>query len=78
MADVRPLRGVRYSARCTSLQDVVSAPYDVIGPAEAEALRHRSPYTSVHLDLPLPRAEGPDDRHATATTTGLVVAVMEL
>lgn len=49
MADVRPFRGVRYSA--PSLNSALCPPYDVIGPELAAALRRRSA-NAVHLELP--------------------------
>jgi uncharacterized protein (DUF1015 family) len=66
VADIRPFRGVRYTGRGASLQDVVSPPYDAIRAEEADDLRRRSPYNSVHLDLPQPRGDDPDDRYAAA------------
>ena len=64
MADVKPFRAVRYTGRGTLLDDVVSPPYDVLGPVDADELRRRSPYNSVHLDLPLPFADGSDGHYA--------------
>lgn len=49
MADVRPFRGVRYSA--PALNSVLCPPYDVIGPELAAALRRRTD-NAVHLELP--------------------------
>jgi uncharacterized protein (DUF1015 family) len=51
MAEVSPFRGVRYAAEI-DLRDVVSPPYDVIDPAEAAALRARSQYNAIHVDMP--------------------------
>lgn len=49
MADVRPFRGVRYSA--PSLNSALCPPYDVIGPELAAALRRRRS-NAVFLELP--------------------------
>ncbi|HLI26980.1 MAG TPA: DUF1015 domain-containing protein [Chloroflexota bacterium] len=65
MADVRPLRGLRYDvARVGALAEVLCPPYDVIDAGLAAALRARSPYNAIHLELP---ADGPGDaRYARA------------
>ncbi len=53
MADVQPLRGVRYDAnRIGDLASVIAPPYDVISPAEQAALYDRSPWNVVRLILP--------------------------
>ncbi|MDQ6773301.1 MAG: DUF1015 domain-containing protein [Candidatus Dormibacteraeota bacterium] len=50
MADVRPLRALRYSA---ALDDLVAPPYDVLTADEAAAWRLRSPHNVVHLTRPV-------------------------
>ncbi len=63
MADVQPLRALRYDLdRAGPLQDLVSPPYDVIDDAHRSDLAARSPYNVVGVDLP--RAEG--DPYAAA------------
>lgn len=60
MAVVSPFRAVRYDTRRTGgLRDVVAPPYDVISPAEQDALYARSPWNVVRLILAreTPRAE---------------------
>ncbi len=53
MAVVRPFRAVRYvEDRAGPLADLVSPPYDVIGPDERLEHLRRSPYNVVHLTLP--------------------------
>jgi uncharacterized protein (DUF1015 family) len=65
MAVVTPLPGLRYDpARVAELRDVIAPPYDVISPAQQEALYARSPYNVVRLIL----AREPD-RAATAAHT---------
>ncbi|HLK10854.1 MAG TPA: DUF1015 domain-containing protein [Candidatus Binatia bacterium] len=52
MAEVRPFPAVRYDpARVGDLRDVIAPPYDVISPAEQEALYARSPWNVVRLIL---------------------------
>ena len=66
MADVQPLRALRYEpAVAGPLADVVAPPYDVIDPEQRARLAARSPYNVVHVDLP----EGGDDPYATAAQT---------
>ncbi len=52
MADLRTFRGLRYAAG-VDLQAAVSPPYDVLSASQAAALRTRSPYNAVHVDLPV-------------------------
>jgi uncharacterized protein (DUF1015 family) len=53
MADVQPLRTLRYDAAVVgSLDDVIAPPYDVIDAEERARLAARSPYNVVELDLP--------------------------
>lgn len=61
MARVHPFPGLRYDVqKVGSLSRVVSPPYDVITPKEAELLLARSPYNAVHVDLTGQQA-GSDD-----------------
>jgi uncharacterized protein (DUF1015 family) len=58
MAEVEPLRALRYDlARTGGLQDVVAPPYDVIDAEQRAELERRSPYNVVRIDLP--RGEDP-------------------
>jgi uncharacterized protein (DUF1015 family) len=58
MADLQPLRTLRYEpAAVGSLDDVIAPPYDVIDEAMRAELAARSPYNVVHIDLP-PSYEG--------------------
>ena len=66
MADIRPFSGLRYDTARVSLPDAVCPPYDVIGPAAADALRRRSPYNAVHLELPQAPPGRPGDRYRAA------------
>ncbi len=53
MADVRPFRGIRYSSSQVGLDlsAVVCPPFDVITPAEQQALYDRDPRNIVRLEL---------------------------
>ena len=68
MAHVQPFRGVRYDTPRLALADVVSPPYDVVSPAEAQTYRRRSPYNAVHLDMPLSEGGEPSDCYARAAS----------
>ena len=57
MADVRPFLALRYRDSAGALGDLIAPPYDVISPAEREALLARSPYNAVRLELPDPPYE---------------------
>jgi len=53
VAVVRPFRALRYDPAVGGpLESLVAPPYDVIGSAQREELRGRSPYNVVHLTLP--------------------------
>jgi uncharacterized protein (DUF1015 family) len=71
MADVRPFRGLRFSA--TAVPDpglVLSPPYDVIDANDDRRLRERHPYNVVRLELTTASvAGGPDGRYEDAAGT---------
>src|SRR3954469_15892853 len=53
MADVQPLRTLRYEANAVgSLEDVIAPPYDVIDAELRAKLAARSPFNVVEIDLP--------------------------
>jgi uncharacterized protein (DUF1015 family) len=59
MADVQPLRTLRYEPEAVgSLEAVIAPPYDVIGEEERAELLARSPFNVVEIDLP--RSNGGD------------------
>jgi uncharacterized protein (DUF1015 family) len=59
MADVQPLRTLRYEpAAVGSLERVIAPPYDVIGEDERARLLEGSPFNVVEIDLP--RSNGGD------------------
>ena len=52
MADVRPLRGLRYAPEAVkNLADVVTPPFDVISPEAQERYYARHPYNVIRLEL---------------------------
>lgn len=60
MAEIQPLRALRYDPhRTDGLQNVVAPPYDVIDDAMRAELEGRSPYNVVRIDLP----RGDEDRY---------------
>src|SRR5919201_3022923 len=68
MAEIQPLRALRYDLRVVGSLDAVAAPpYDVIDDAMRTELAGRSPFNVVELDLP--RAPGGDDPYLHAQTT---------
>ena len=52
MSVVRPFNGVRYNLEEVLLKRVVAPPYDVISPEMKQALKDKSEYNVVTLDLP--------------------------
>ncbi|MGI8921613.1 MAG: DUF1015 domain-containing protein [Solirubrobacteraceae bacterium] len=65
MAEVRPLRALRYEpAVCGPLERLVSPPYDVIDFAQRAALAAGAEHNVVHIDLP--EDEGSADPYASA------------
>ena len=63
MAEIQPLRALRYDPAVTDgLQNVVAPPYDVIDAEQRAELAGRSPYNVVAIDLP----EGGEDRYDRA------------
>src|SRR3954447_19912852 len=68
MADVQPLRTLRYDPGAVgSLEDVIAPPYDVIDDALRAELASRSPFNVVEIDLPR-AAEGRDSYLQAADT----------
>src|SRR5919109_887490 len=60
MADVQPLRTLRYEpAAVGSLEAVIAPPYDVIDDRQRAELAARSPFNVVEIDLPRPNGGDP-------------------
>jgi len=52
MAAIAPFRAVRFNpAKIDKMEDVVSPPYDVVGPEAQAALESRHNFNMIHLDL---------------------------
>ena len=67
MAEIQPIRALRYEPRAVgSLDRVVAPPYDVIDEPLRAELAARSPFNAVEVDLP--RADGGDPYLAAQTT----------
>ena len=68
MADVQPLRTLRYDpAAVGSLEQVAAPPYDVIDAPMRAALQSRSPFNVVEIDLPEAPDGGDPYQHAQET-----------
>src|SRR5947208_14158495 len=68
MAEIQPLRTLRYDPRAVgSLEAVAAPPYDVIDDAMRAELTARSPFNVVEIDLP--RADNGGDPYLHAQTT---------
>ncbi len=73
MADVRPLRAIRYDQRRFGgdLSDLIAPPYDVLNQADKEALLAKSDRNIVAIDLPHlpPKTLGPPEGYARSAAT---------
>ena len=71
MADVRPFRGLRFTAAAApDLGSVLCPPYDVIDGEDDRRLRERHPYNVVRLELTTASvAGGPEGRYDEAAGT---------
>jgi uncharacterized protein (DUF1015 family) len=68
MADVQPLRTLRYEPGAVgALEDVIAPPYDVIDDALRSELAGRSPFNVVEIDLPRAADGGDPYLHAADT-----------
>jgi uncharacterized protein (DUF1015 family) len=68
MADVQPLRTLRYDLGAVgSLESVIAPPYDVIDAELRAELASRSPFNVVEIDLPETRNGGDPYQHAQET-----------
>mgnify|MGYP001822427417 CR=1 FL=1 len=69
MPDLRPFRALRFATAAADLSEVLAPPYDIISPAERQALLARDPHNVVRIELPAdPGQAGPDDYAAAAAT----------
>ena len=66
MARLEPFAAIRYDPSRVDPDDVVSPPYDVVGPAERVTLAARSPYNAIQVELPVPDETAGLDRYENA------------
>jgi uncharacterized protein (DUF1015 family) len=52
MAFIKGFRGMRYTEKAGNIADLVCPPYDIISPAQREALIEKNPNNFVRLELP--------------------------
>ena len=68
MADIQPLRTLRYDLRSVgSLDKVAAPPYDVIDAPMRAELAAKSPFNVVEIDLPEAPGGGDPYQHAGET-----------
>ncbi len=61
-----PFRGLRYAPSVAPLADLIAPPYDVVDAAERAQLAARSPYNSIHVELPAADSDRGLDRYQAA------------
>ena len=52
MAEIRPIRALRYTEKAGEISSCVCPPYDIIPPEEREELIKKNKYNLVRLELP--------------------------
>src|SRR5918992_140984 len=79
MADVQPLRTLRYAPEAVgSLEAVIAPPYDVIGEEERAELLARAPFNVVEIDLPRSNGSDPEGPRTTLWRMGERELIAEL
>ena len=63
MADVRPLRGLRYSPAAGDLGELLCPPYDLITASMQQALYQRSAHNAIRLEMPESRPTDTPERN---------------
>jgi uncharacterized protein (DUF1015 family) len=76
VAEIAPLRALRYADQSEPLGDLVCPPYDVISDAERDRLYGLSPYNFVRVEYPKPDGD-PYDRAAATLAAWLLRGVMK-
>jgi uncharacterized protein (DUF1015 family) len=67
--NLRSFRALRFDVGASDLSAVLAPPYDIISPAERQALLARDPHNIVRIELPADLGTaGPDDYAAAAAT----------
>ncbi len=69
MARLEPFAAIRYNPARVDPDDVVSPPYDVVGPAERARLATRSAYNAIHVELPVRDQSNGLDQYQNAART---------
>ena len=67
MARLEPFAAIRYDPARVFADEVVSPPYDVVGPAERARLADESPYNAIHVELPAPDPSSGLDQYENAS-----------
>lgn len=62
MAEIKPIRALRYTEKAGSLESCVCPPYDIVSDAEYAALCGENPHNLIRLELPV----GGEDRYERA------------
>ena len=65
MAEIKPMRGMRYTAKGGNLDSLVCPPYDIISDAQREKFIADNPFNIIRLELP----KGDDNRYKIAGDT---------
>ena len=68
MAAIYPFRGLRYQLPPERMGEVIAPPYDVISPAQQQALYDRGPHNIVRVEYP--QETGPQRYQVAASTLG--------
>ncbi len=58
MAELIPIRGIRYTAGAGDLGTLLSPPYDIVSDEDLDGWFARNPYNALHLERPHGRDEG--------------------
>ncbi len=68
MAEIRPFRGVRFTAEAGKMDDLLCPPYDIINERQRQEYLRKNPSNIVKIELPV-EEEGVADRYAAAADT---------
>ncbi len=68
MAQIKPFRGVRYTAKAGEMDDLLCPPYDIINEQQRLGYLRKNPNNIVKIELPV-EEEGVADRYAAAAAT---------
>ena len=68
MAEIKPFRGVRFTADAGKMDDLLCPPYDIINEQQRQEYLQKNPNNIVKIELPV-EEEGVADRYAAAAST---------